>query len=67
MATMEQLALLDLLVDLVRRESKDLLELLASRVFPDPLDLLVRLESLETEVSQETRVLLDLLVPRESV
>jgi len=52
---------------LVRRESKDPLELLVSRVCPVPPDLWVRLASLETEESQESRDLLDLLESRESV
>lgn len=47
---------------LVRRESRDPLELPVSRVCLDPLDLLVRLASLVIEVFLETRVLLDLLV-----
>ncbi|WP_219306765.1 hypothetical protein, partial [Neisseria meningitidis] len=67
MATMELLAPLDPVVVQVRRESRDLLDLLASRVCLVPLDLLVSLASLETEVSQENRDLLDLLVLRESV
>lgn len=51
-----------MLVLLVRRESRDPLELLVSRVCLVPLDQLVRLASLVIEVSPETRVLLDLLV-----
>lgn len=43
-------ALLDLLVPLVREESRELLEVLDSRVFPDPRVLLVRPESLESRV-----------------
>lgn len=41
---------LDLLVLLVREESRDLLEVLDSRVFQDPRVLLVRLASLESRV-----------------
>lgn len=59
---MALLVLLDLVVPLVRRESRDPLVLLVSRVFLGLLDLSVRLESLETEEFQETKVLLDLLV-----
>lgn len=51
-----------MVVPLVRRESRVPLVLLVSRVFLGLLDLLVRLESLETEASPETKVLLDLLV-----
>ena len=39
---------LDLLALLVREESKELLEVLDSRVFQDPKVLLVRLASLES-------------------
>jgi len=53
------LVLVDLLV---RRESRDPLVPLASRVCLDPLDPLERLARLEIEVFPETRVLLDLLV-----
>jgi len=67
MATTELLVPVDLWVMLVRRESREPLELLASRDCLAPLDQLVRLASPETEVSPETRVFLDLLVARESV
>lgn len=53
---MERLAPVDLpaLLDLLGRgESKDSLDLLASRVCLDPLELLERLESLETRVFLE--------------
>ncbi|CAB1320528.1 unnamed protein product [Coregonus sp. 'balchen'] len=67
MATMEPPARLELLVTLVRRESRDPLVLLVSRVCPAPLDLLVRLAKLATKVCPETRDSLDPLVSRESV
>lgn len=51
-----------MLVLQVRRESRDPLVLLVSRVFLAPLDLLVRLASPEIEVSLEIKVYLDLLV-----
>lgn len=51
----------------MRRESRDQSEVLASRVFLDLLDQLVRLASQEKEVSQESREQLDQLVARESV
>lgn len=51
-----------MVVPLVRRESRVPLVLLVSRDFLDLLDLVVRLESLETEVSPETKVFLDPLV-----
>lgn len=62
MVTMVLLVLLDLLVPLVRKESRDHLVLLVSRVFLAPLDLLVRLASLVIEVSLEIKVYQDLLV-----
>lgn len=62
MVTMVLLVLLDLLVPLVRKESRDPLVLLVSRVFLAPLDLLVRLASLVIEVSLEIKVYQDLLV-----
>lgn len=67
MATTEPQAPWDLLAVLVRRESRDQPEVLASRVCLDLLDQLVRLASLEKEVSQESREQLDQLVARESV
>lgn len=51
----------------VRRESRDHPVLLVSRVFPAPLDPLVRLASLATRVCPVTKVFQDLLVSRESV
>lgn len=62
MVTTALLVLSDLLVLQVRRESRDPLVLLVSRVFLAPLDLLVRLASPEIEVSLEIKVYLDLLV-----
>ncbi len=51
-----------MLVPQVKRESRDHLVLLVSRVFLAPLDLLVRLASPEIEVSLEIKVYQDLLV-----
>lgn len=51
----------DLLVVQVRKESRDPLVLLVSRVFLAPLDPLVRLASPEIEVSLEIKVHPDLL------
>lgn len=61
--------LLDLLVLLVREESRDLLEVLDSRVFQDPRELLVSLASLESRVPPvrlEPQDLLDLEVIEDS-
>lgn len=52
---------LDLLVLLVREESRELLEVLDSRVFQDPRVLLVRLASLESRVCPVRLVHQDLL------
>lgn len=62
MVTTALLVLSDLLVPQVRRESRDPLVLLVSRVFLAPLDLLVRPASPEIEVSLEIKVYQDLLV-----
>uniref|UniRef100_A0AAV2LZQ0 Uncharacterized protein n=1 Tax=Knipowitschia caucasica TaxID=637954 RepID=A0AAV2LZQ0_KNICA len=59
--------LLDLLDLLERGESRDRLEPLASRVFPDRLELLERAESLETRVFLVRVELLVLLEPEVSV
>lgn len=56
------LVLPDLLVAQERKENRDPLVLLVSRVFQAPLDLLVSLANLETEVPLEIKVHLDLLV-----
>lgn len=56
------LVLPDLLVAQERKENRDPLVLLVSRVFLAPLDLLVSLANLETEVPLEIKVHLDLLV-----
>lgn len=62
METTALLVMLDLLVPQVRKENRDPLVLLVSRVFLAPLDLLVRLASPEKEVSLEIKVHQDLLV-----
>lgn len=62
MVTTVLLDLPDLLVAQVRKENKDPLVLLVSRVSLAPLDLLVRLANLEREVSLEIKVHQDLLV-----
>lgn len=59
MVTMVLLVLLDLQVPLVRKESRDPLVLLVSRVFLVLLDLLVRLASPVIEVSLEIKVFQD--------
>jgi len=67
MATTEPLAQLVQSVLLERRERQAPLEPPASRVYLVLPDLMVRVESLETEVSLETRDCQDLLGSRESV